>query len=126
MEKITLSHPIEWNGTKVTALSMRRPKVRDMIAADKLKGSDAEKEVLAFANLCEVEKEVIQELDMQDYTNLQNTYRGFIVLKSDDVRQICMKLAEFTGWALDDLLNLDGDELFAWLETLGKIQPRSP
>ena len=80
MEKITLSHPIEWNGTKVTALSMRRPKVRDMIAADKLKGNPGEKEAAMFANLCEIEPDMIAELDLVDYRRLQETYTGFLSL----------------------------------------------
>ena len=78
MENISLNHPVEWNGTKIGKLAMRRPKVRDMIAADKSKGSDAEKEIYAFANLCEMEEAFIQELDMQDYTKLQDAYRSFV------------------------------------------------
>ncbi|MFK7865881.1 MAG: phage tail assembly protein [Alphaproteobacteria bacterium] len=80
MEKIKLSRPIEWNGTKIGALTMRRPKVRDMIAADRIKGNDGEKEANIFANLCEVELDMILELDLADYQQLQQTYTGFLSL----------------------------------------------
>lgn len=78
MEKITLTHPVTWNGTKINHLSMRRPKVRDMIAADKAKGSDGIKEATMFANLCEVELEIIEELDLADYKKLQMAYTDFL------------------------------------------------
>lgn len=49
-----------------------------MLAADKAKGSDAEKEIAMFANLCEELPETIESLDMADYQQLQETYRGFL------------------------------------------------
>ena len=61
-----------------SALTLRRPKVRDMLAADKASGSDAEKEVRVFANLCEVAPAVIEALDMADYQALQERYAGFL------------------------------------------------
>jgi hypothetical protein len=36
-----------------------------------------EKEIRLFANLCEVEPKVIEELDEADYSNLQKVYLGF-------------------------------------------------
>ena len=39
--------------------------------------SDEEKEIRLFANLCEVEPKVIEELDEADYSNLQKVYLGF-------------------------------------------------
>jgi len=72
---IELSYPLD-NGT--AQLNMRRPKVRDMLAADKAKGSDAEKEIAMFANLCEVAPSDIEALDMADYQALQKAYQGFL------------------------------------------------
>jgi len=72
---IALTYPLE-NGTK--ALTMRRPRVRDMLAAEKAKGSDAEKEIAMFSNLCEVAPSDIEALDMADYLQLQEAYRGFL------------------------------------------------
>lgn len=75
---IKLTEPIEINGAKVALLKLRRPKVRDMLVASKAPGSDAEREVMLFANLCEVEPAVIQDLDMADYLALQKAYQGFL------------------------------------------------
>ena len=78
METIQLTHPIEADGGTVSALQLRRPVVRDMLAADKTAGSEAEKEVRMFASLCEVTPGVIEALDLTDYMALQETYRGFL------------------------------------------------
>ena len=78
METIKLTHPVEADGGTVSALQLRRPRVRDMLAADKAAGSEAEKEVRMFANLCEVAPGVIEALDLADYTTLQETYKGFL------------------------------------------------
>lgn len=75
MEKITLKYPLE-NG--VTELKMRRPKVRDMMTADKAEGSDADKEITMFANLCEVTPEELHDLDMADYQQVQKAYKAFL------------------------------------------------
>lgn len=72
---IVLKYPLECGRTSVT---MRRPKVRDMLASDKAKGSDAEKEIALFANLCELAPVDIESLDMVDYQALQKAYQGFL------------------------------------------------
>ena len=77
-ETIELKHPITLDGEELKHLTLRRPKVRDMLAADKASGSDAEKEVRVFANLCEVAPAVIEALDMADYQALQERYQGFL------------------------------------------------
>ena len=77
MTTITLSFPVETEGEKVTELKMRRPKVRDMLAAD-AGGSDAQKELRLFANLCEVTPKTIENLDMADYLKVQEVYSGFL------------------------------------------------
>lgn len=33
-----------------------------------------------------------------------------------------MQLAKHTGWTLTELLNLDGEQLVQWLETLRELQ----
>jgi len=72
---IDLLFPLE-NG--MTKLVMRRPKVRDLRAADKVKGGPAEVEVSMFSNLCEVSPDDIDSLDMADYGELQKTYASFL------------------------------------------------
>lgn len=78
MTTIDLQHPLMVNGVEMRLLSMRRPKVRDMLASDKAGGTDAEKEIRIFANLCEVSPEAISEMDMSDYKQLQRAYEAFL------------------------------------------------
>ena len=75
--QIKLSHPVMSDGTELWVLNLRRPKVRDVILAAKLGGSDEEKEVRMFANLCEVAPETIEEMDIADYKELQESYKAF-------------------------------------------------
>ena len=72
---ITLKYPTE-SGLK--ELNLRRPKVRDMIAAEKAKGGDADREINLFANLAECTPEDIASLDMADYKQLQEAYQSFL------------------------------------------------
>ena len=78
MNTVTLKHPVDLNGEKTKTLTMRRPKVKDQLAADKGMSSSAEKEIRLFANLCEVAPPVIEELDLADYKQLQEAYTGFL------------------------------------------------
>jgi len=73
-----LKHPIQVDGREVGELTLRRPKVRDMIVADKAGGTDAEKEVRVFSNLCEVPPSAIEEMDLADYGALQEAYKSFL------------------------------------------------
>ena len=77
-ESITLQYPIEVDGVEYTELNMRRLKVRDQLAAKKVKGDDAVQEVHLFANLCEVKPDVIEALDIKDYRAIQEVFRTFL------------------------------------------------
>lgn len=78
MEQIKLQYPVKVNGLEISTLTLRRPRVRDMLAASKIKGTDADKEIRMFCNLCEVEPEVIESLDLADYSRLQQVYQSFL------------------------------------------------
>lgn len=78
MQTIELKHPVSVAGSEIASLSMRRPKVKDQLAADKADGGNAEKEIRLFANLCEVQPAVIEELDLADYRQVQEVYSGFL------------------------------------------------
>lgn len=75
---IELSYPITIDGTETNALVMRRPKVADTVLFQKSQGTDADKEINLFANLCEVTPDDINQLDMMDYAKLQEQYGNFI------------------------------------------------
>jgi hypothetical protein len=72
-----LKFPVASAGLTVSEVTMRRPTVRDQLLASKAEGSDADKELNIFAQLCEVEQDVILEMDLEDYEGLQKTYTGF-------------------------------------------------
>ncbi|TQV72732.1 phage tail assembly protein [Exilibacterium tricleocarpae] len=75
---MTLTYPIDSNGGRLEELTMRRPKVRDRLAAEKIQGNQADKEVRFIANLCEVAPEEIEELDMADYARIQAVLSDFL------------------------------------------------
>ena len=77
-QTIKLDYPVTAEGRTIDEITLRRPKVRDMLAADKGAGSEAEKEIRMFANLAEVAPAIIEGLDLADYQALQETYRGFL------------------------------------------------
>ncbi len=78
MQTIELKYPVEATGETFINLTMRRSKIKDRLLVAKMKtASDEEKEIRLFANLCEVEPKVIEELDEADYSNLQKVYLGF-------------------------------------------------
>ena len=75
---ISLSFPLDVNGATIRTIHMRRPTVADMLAADKAKGTDAEKEVAMFANLCTLAPSDLAKLDMADYAKLREAWSGFL------------------------------------------------
>lgn len=78
MHNIKLNYPIESNGESILELNMRRSKVKDRLVVAKMKNSpDEEKEIRLFANLCEVQPAIIEELDESDYAALQKAYMDF-------------------------------------------------
>lgn len=77
-ETIPLEHPVAHGGVSYKELSMRRPKVRDQLVSQKLAGSESEEEVILFANLCEIPREVVEDMDLKDYGRLQDVYKGFL------------------------------------------------
>lgn len=78
MDKIKLEEPIKIDGVEVKEISLRKPKVRDLIAAGKKTISDAEREVVLIANLAEVSIETIQDLDLRDYMKIQKWLQNFL------------------------------------------------
>lgn len=75
---VTLKGAVEIDGTKVGKLTMREPTVGDQLAMDAHKGTDAQKEIQLFANLCEQTPATIQALKLADYRRLQEAFRLFL------------------------------------------------
>ena len=78
MQKIKLKSPIKIDGVEVGELSLRTPKVRDLLINSKKELSESEREVQLIANLAEVAVESIQELDLRDYLKIQNWLKDFL------------------------------------------------
>lgn len=77
MKTIKLTEPVTVNEVTYEELKIRRPKVRDRLAVERLKKTDAEKEIAMIANLAEVDIAVIEELDLADYGKIQQSFSDF-------------------------------------------------
>jgi hypothetical protein len=75
---ITLSRPAELNNMKQSVVRMREPTVRDQEAVSEMSGTDASREIHAFANLCDLSPEDLRQMPLRDFMRLQTAYRGFI------------------------------------------------
>ena len=78
MNIIKLTNPIKIDGKDIFEIQMRRPKVRDRLVVERSNASDAQKEVQLVANLAELPIEVIEEIDLADYTKLQKALSDFL------------------------------------------------
>jgi hypothetical protein len=79
MHKIKLIEPIKIDGVNISELTLRRPKVRDRLAVERLGTNDAEKEVALIANLADIPKDAVEELDLADYAKIQEALQGFLL-----------------------------------------------
>ena len=77
-ETLDLQFPITNNGEVCKQLHIRRPTVRDLLISEKASGNEIEKEIRLLANLCEVAPDLIEQLDMADYLQLQEKMTGFL------------------------------------------------
>ena len=75
---IELDYPVVVSGIETSVLTIRRPKVADILIGEKKGKSDAEKEIAIFSSLCETSPDIIKELDMSDYKKLQQEYESFL------------------------------------------------
>ena len=107
-------------GQTISTLTMRPPRVRDVLAVDAIAG-DAAKEVRLLANLCEVAPRAVEELDLRDYEALQREYSRFQAISAADARRAVLALAARTGWALGEMQEFDVAELTKWLEGLADL-----
>ena len=78
---VPLRFPIEVDGAEVEQVTMRRPLVGDLRAAQHAAGSGgsaADVEVALFSNLCEVAPAAWDKMDLGDYYAVQEAYEGFL------------------------------------------------
>lgn len=75
---VTLSKPMDLAGVKVSSVRMREPTVADQETASERSGSDATREIMTFADLCQLAPDDVRKLPVRDYRRLQVAYLGFI------------------------------------------------
>jgi muconolactone delta-isomerase len=75
---IDLAHPVSMDGQAVSKLEMRRAKAKDMVEAQSASSNQAEQELHLFARLTGINPEVLGELDMADYGELQRVFSSFL------------------------------------------------
>ena len=76
-EKIRLNHPITVDGQLIEEVSLRRPKVRDIEKAEKIK-NDFQKSVAMIADLTSLSPDEVREMDTEDFTAIGNMVGEFM------------------------------------------------
>ena len=79
MTTIPLTEKITVDNKAIQEMTLRRPKVRDRLAVERMGQSDAEKEVALIANLSDLPKEAVEELDLADYNKIQVVLQDFLL-----------------------------------------------
>lgn len=77
MNQITLDYPIQLEGKELSEVTLRRPKVSDVVAVRKSKRDEAEQEVSLIASLSGLPPSAIESIDLADYKKLQAHLSGF-------------------------------------------------
>ena len=82
-KKIIFEQPIIVDGKEITEVTMRVPKVKDMLAVDHIE-SKVEREVALFGNLTglQITLDDVEEWDSAEYMTLQSTLMGLQVAKA--------------------------------------------
>lgn len=66
---IKLDAPVSFNGETFDALTLRKLKAKDLVAADLATG-DAQRAIAIFASMAGVPVQVIEEMDVDDFERL--------------------------------------------------------
>jgi hypothetical protein len=77
---IPLSQPVSWDGREIAEVSIRKPKVRDLKAMQSsLDGvtDQLEQGIVMAATLCGLPREVIEDLDTEDFTAISEVIADF-------------------------------------------------
>ncbi|SBW13023.1 hypothetical protein KL86APRO_40045 [uncultured Alphaproteobacteria bacterium] len=72
-----LAYPIAVDGAEIRRIDLRRPKARDLLAANRDAGSDAQRADRLYAILGGVSEAAIGELDLSDWFALEERYVRF-------------------------------------------------
>lgn len=76
---LKLAYVVEHDGEKITQITFRRPKLRDLEAAEKQpRGGERDKRM--YANLAELDPALFEELDLFDWDRLGDMYSDFLAV----------------------------------------------
>jgi hypothetical protein len=73
-----LKFPFTVDGTEYTELALRRPKARDVLKSQKVKG-ELDQIAAMIADLAEVPPKVVSELDAEDFAAVGEVIGNFIM-----------------------------------------------
>ena len=79
-DRVQLSHPLQVGETTVNEVTIRRPKVKDLRALERLRGpgaGDIDQGVAMAAMLCDLPLEAVDEMDATDFTAISEVIAGF-------------------------------------------------
>lgn len=76
-ETVQLEYPFDFKGERVTELTLRRPKMRDLKKSQAFK-DDLDKSLRMIADLAEVDPKLVEELDPQDFGRLADIVGEFM------------------------------------------------
>lgn len=74
---ITLASSATIDGVQVSEIRMREPTVGDMKRMQAMRGGDAEKEISAIANVCEIMPKDVEALTLRNFGRLQEAFKLF-------------------------------------------------
>lgn len=77
METIKLDYPVQFEGRTISEITLRRPKVADTRKARKDHKDPADQEIAMLATLSGLPPALFDELDMADYSKVQEKLEGF-------------------------------------------------
>ncbi|WP_323162866.1 phage tail assembly protein [Stenotrophomonas maltophilia] len=75
--EITLTRSRKIDGMDTAVVRMREPTVADMERFQESAGSEAQREVVMIANLCEISPDALREFPLRDYQRMQAGFAVF-------------------------------------------------
>lgn len=79
--KADLAFPLKTPSGEVKSITFRRGKAKDMMAAQRIESDTARRELVLMSMLAEekVTPEDLEELDLADLADVQNTFQGLFL-----------------------------------------------
>ncbi|MEJ1939290.1 phage tail assembly protein [Nostoc sp. NIES-2111] len=80
-DRVTLVRPIKVEERMITEVTIRRPKVRDLRAMEKLRepgGTDLDQGIAMAAALCNLPLVAMDEMDAEDFAAISEVLGGFL------------------------------------------------